>query len=233
MLLRMLKTLTLIGISVSVALTLLQAFLATKMAHADPAPTPTIIMLPAPQTDGAISLEKTLATRRSKRQWTNQSLSLAQIGQLCWAAQGISDPATGKRTAPSARALYPLQLYVVSAEGVFHYLPQGHRLEKIAPEDRRNALGDACGGEPQVKTAALSLVYMADFEKFEAAAGPGSRPMVYLEAGHSAQNVLLQAVALGLGAVPIGAARDPQLREALGLPNNLSAVYVVSAGHPR
>ena len=231
MLWRMIKTLILLGISISLALTLLQAFLASKVAHGDDGPPQ--VTLPAPQTDGSFSLEKALATRRSQRQWSDVPLTTDQVGQLCWAAQGITDPPSGKRTCPSARGTYPLTLYALTADGVFRYVPASHALQRVTAEDKRVALGDACMGQQQVKTAALAFVIAADMGLAREKLGMESSRLVYLECGHCAQNVLLQAVALGLGAVPVGAGRDIDIREALQLPDNLTAAYVIAIGHPR
>lgn len=229
---RTIRNLIYLSIGITVAFQLLQAFLFTKSAHGQAAQPPKIA-LPAPQTDSTFSLERALATRRSKRQWKPTPLTIAQLGQLCWAAQGITDPASGKRTCPSAMAVYPLELYALSADGVFHYLPKEHALERIATDDRRVALGDACRGQQQVKTCANAFVITADMPRAEARLGMGNKPMLYLEAGHCAQNILLQAVALGLGGVPIGAGVDAQIREVLQLPENLTALYVVATGNPQ
>ncbi|MEN6547750.1 MAG: SagB/ThcOx family dehydrogenase [Armatimonadia bacterium] len=226
------RNLIYLSIGITVAFELLQAFVYTKSAHGQPAQTPKIA-LPAPQTDSTFSLEKALATRRSKRQWKPMPLTLAQLGQLCWAAQGITDPASGKRTCPSPMGVYALELYALNADGVFHYLPKEHALERLATEDRRVALGDACRGQQQVKTCATAFVITADMPKAEEKLGMANKQMLCLESGHCAQNILLQAVALGLGAVPIGAGRDAEIREVLQLPDRLTALYVVATGNPQ
>lgn len=226
---RTIRNLIYLSISLTVAFQLLQAFIFTKSAHAQQAR----IALPAPQTDSSFSLEKAFATRRSQRLWKPEPLSVAQLGQLCWAAQGITEPATGKRTCPSPMGVYALELYALNADGVFHYLPKEHALERLATDDRRSALGDACRGQQQVKTCATAFVITADIPKAEAKLGMANKSMLHLESGHCAQNILLQAVSLGIGAVPIGAGREAEIREVLQLPDNLTALYVVATGHPQ
>jgi SagB-type dehydrogenase family enzyme len=188
--------------------------------------------LPEPKTSGLVSLEAALQSRRSRRDFTSQELNPGEISQLLWAAQGITDP-RGFRTAPSAGALYPLELYIVTADGVFHYLPQQHALEVIRGGDHRTALHDAALGQDPVLEAPLVMVIAAVYERTQAKYGPERSPRyVHLEAGHAAQNVLLQAVALDLGAVPIGAFYDAEVQAILGLPEDHEPLYLIPIGHP-
>ena len=89
-----------------------------------------IISLPKPNQNGSMSLEQAIAGRRSWRDFSSKSLTLEQIGQLTWAAQG-KDSKSGYRTTPSAGATYPLELFVVSGDGIFHYLLDEHSLETL------------------------------------------------------------------------------------------------------
>jgi SagB-type dehydrogenase family enzyme len=190
------------------------------------------IALPAPATTGGMSFTEAAAKRRSVREFAPGALSLEQISQLAWAAQGITEPTRGLRTAPSAGALYPLELYLLTEEGVFHYLPQGHKLIQLSDADRRGDLSKAALGQSSVAQAALDIVIAGVFSRTEAKYGERARQYVYIEAGHVGQNIHLQAVALGLGSVSVGAFRDQAVSEALGLPGDQTPLYVIPVGHP-
>ncbi len=189
--------------------------------------------LPTPLARGALSLEEALARRRSVRDFAETPLSLGELGQLLWAAQGITSR-DGYRTAPSAGALYPLELYAVTAETVYHYEPEGHRLSVHLPGDRRPELYAAALSQSPVLEAPAVLVITAVYERTERKYGAERTPRyVHLEAGHAAQNILLQAVALDLGAVPVGAFYDDRVQQALALPADHQPLYLIPAGHPR
>lgn len=193
----------------------------------------TMIELPEPRLDGPFSLEELLSRRRSVRTFSDETLSLEDISQLLWAAQGITDP-RGFRTAPSAGALYPLEIYYVSAEGIFHYIPASHVLERMREGDRRAALSEAALNQAALLEAPATLVITAVFARTEAKYGSDRGPRyVFLEAGHAAQNVLLQAVALDLAGVPIGAFDDAAIQIAVGLTQDQSPIYLIPVGHPR
>jgi SagB-type dehydrogenase family enzyme len=191
------------------------------------------IALPTPLASGAMSLEEALARRRSVRDFAATPLTLTELGQLLWAAQGITSQ-DGRRTAPSAGALYPLELYAVTAEAVYYYEPGGHRLSVHLAGDRRPELYAAALSQATVLEAPAVLVIAAVVERTERKYGAERSPRyVHLEAGHAAQNILLQAVALDLGAVPIGAFYDNQVQQALALPADHQPLYLIPAGHPR
>ncbi len=191
------------------------------------------IPLPSPILTGTLSLEEVLARRRSVRQFNDTPLTLAEVGQLLWAAQGLTDE-RGFRTAPSAGALYPLEVYVVTAEGIFHYEPAGHRLRPVGRGDLRRALQGAALGQEAVGQGAALFVIAAVYERTARKYGVERSPRyVHLEAGHATQNLLLEAVALGLGAVPIGAFDDEQVQQVLGLPADHKPLYLVPVGHPQ
>ncbi len=189
------------------------------------------IALPSVGPAGALRLEDALAARRSVRDFTPQRLTPAEIGRLCWAAQGITG-STGGRTTPSAGALYPLGLHVLTADGVFRYLPELHALERVAIGDRRPALKAAAGGQDAVGDAPAVITITAEPSLVEAKYADRALRYIWLEAGHAAQNVLLEAVALGLGGVPIGAFDDRQVLDALEQPPGILAVYLLLVGHP-
>lgn len=190
------------------------------------------IPLPTPGQRGGVSLEEALTKRRSIRAFTEEGLTWAEISQLLWAGQGITDP-QGFRTAPSAGALYPLELYAATGEGVYHYLPQGHRLAMLSPEDMRLWLWEAGLEQDALREAPAIIVITAIYARTEGKYGPRAERYVRLEAGHAAQNILLQATALDLGAVPIGAFYDQKVQEVLALPSDHEPLYLIPVGHPR
>jgi len=190
------------------------------------------IALPAPRLKGEVGLEETLAARRSVRQFTEEELTLEEISQLLWAAQGIT-AAWGGRTAPSAGALYPLEVYVVTADGLYHYVPQGHKAIVESRADLRGALWRAGLSQNAIREAPAVFVITAVYARTEKKYGGRAERYVKLETGHAAQNLLLQAVALGLGGVPIGAFYDDQVQSALSLPSDHEPLYLIPIGHPR
>jgi SagB-type dehydrogenase family enzyme len=188
--------------------------------------------LPPPRTTGPVSLEESLARRRSVRELGGEPLSHDELGQLLWAAQGTTSP-DGLRSAPSAGALYPLELYVATAEGAYHYLPDSHALEQTAAGDLRPELWRAALSQEPVRQAPAVFVVAGVYERTARKYGSERAPRyVHLEAGHAAQNLLLEAVAMGLGAVPIGAFDDAAIQLALGLPPEQRPLYVIPVGQP-
>jgi len=192
----------------------------------------TIITLPKPNKDGPMSLEKAIAKRRSWRDFSPQPLTFEQISQLCWAAQG-QDAATRYRTAPSAGATYPLELFVITGDGLFRYLPAKHALEKLTDQNLRVTLASAAWGQNFIEEAPLTLVFTAEFARTTRRYGERGIRYVYMEAGHAAQNVHLQAESLGLGSVAVGAFNDDSVSKVLSLPDHLEPIYMVAVGYPR
>jgi SagB-type dehydrogenase family enzyme len=188
--------------------------------------------LPSPRVDGQVSLEAALQGRRSVRSFGDTPLTIEQIGQLLWAAQGVTDD-EGHRTAPSAGATYPLELDVVTADGLARYLPDGHRLAWRGAVDLRATLAEAALGQAAVLEAPLVLVISGVQERTAARYGKRAERYVAMEAGHAAQNVLLEAVSLDLGAVLVGAFDDVAVRRLLGLADGEAPLYLVPVGHPR
>jgi SagB-type dehydrogenase family enzyme len=199
-----------------------------------------LITLPEPDIEGPTSLEQTIASRRSRRDFLPRQLDLEQISQLAWAAQGQSNK-SGYRTVPSAGATYPLELFVVAgdplrrtaANGLFHYLQARHALEKLADSDLRSALASAAWGQGFIEVAPLTLIFVAEFERTTGRYGQRGIRYVYMEAGHAAQNVQLQAEALGLGSVAVGAFDDAAVSKVLQLPDGLEPIYMVTVGYYR
>ena len=181
-----------------------------------------VYTLPTPLYDSETSIEKTLLARRSVRSYADEPLMLAELSQLLWAAQGITSP-SGGRTAPSAGALYPLEVYLLAGEvndlpgGIYHYNPNDHTLTLVAGGDQRQALYEAALSQSAVKDAAAVIVITAIYERTTVKYSQRGIQYVHIEVGSVAQNVYLQAVALDLGTVFIGAFHDDQVREILQL----------------
>ena len=195
----------------------------------------TIIDLPEPRYDSEVSVEKTLLERRSVRKYSDAPLSLNELSQLLWAAQGITDP-EGYRTAPSAGALYPLELYVVAGnvndlpEGVYRYKPKDHKLEMVLAGDKRQGLYGVSLQQSAVKNAAAVIVFAADYDRTTVKYGDRGIQYVHIEVGHSAENTLLQAVALDLSAVVIGAFYDEEMKEVLNIPGGEQPLLILPVG---
>ena len=205
-----------------------------------PTPTPSseqpkVINLPEPQYDSDVSIEQSLLNRRSIRSYTGEPLTLQEVSQLLWAVQGITDP-RGFRTAPSAGALYPLEVYLVAGDvedltsGVYRYEPDGHQLARIIDGDKRAELADAALAQPCVKEGAISIVFAAVYERTTVKYGDRGIRYVHMEAGHAGQNLCLQATAMGLGVVTVGAFHDEQVSKLLNLPQDEKPLYIIPVG---
>jgi len=192
-----------------------------------------VIKLSAPKKRGDISLEEAILKRRSKREFKTAPLSKEQISQLLWAAQGITDPAGFLRASPSAGALYPLEIYIVYSEGVYYYRPNGHILERISSDDVRLALCESALGQRSIASAPLDIIITGVDERTTGKYGDRGVRYVHMEAGHCAQNIHLQAVALGLGSVPIGAFSDKDVSRVLTLPAECKPLYIIPVGYPQ
>ncbi|GAB6058635.1 SagB/ThcOx family dehydrogenase [Desulfonatronum parangueonense] len=196
------------------------------------------LALPPPILAGETSLEQALNKRRSVRRFSNQPLTLQEIGQLLWATQGISDHNRGFRTAPSAGATYPLEVLVVVADakelapGLYRYHPQGHELRIMKQGDHRSALFRAAMSQSPIDSAPATIVITAVQERTESRYGGRAERYVAMEAGHAAQNLSLQAVALDLGTVVIGAFDDTRITELLTLHSGESPLYLIPVGRP-
>ena len=189
------------------------------------------IDLPQPKIFGKKSLEESIYLRRSEREFTKQEVSLEQLSQILWAGQGITDKSFGFRTAPSAGALYPITLYVLNKDGVFKYIPDGHKLVQIQSEDKRPSVGRASLGQAFVRNAPLSIVISGNFNVSQAKYGARAFRYVCMEIGHISQNIHLQVVALGLGSVPVGAFWDDVVRKNLDIPDTQAPLYIIPIGH--
>jgi SagB-type dehydrogenase family enzyme len=194
---------------------------------------PKLIRLPDPEPSAAMSAAEAIARRRSRRAFAARDLSRGQLAGLCWAAQGITDPRQGFRAAPSAGALFPMTVFVVGREGVFEYEPGPHALRAARPGDVRRELRALALDQSYVATAPICLVVAMDVKRTASKYGIDAERYCLLEAGHIAQNVLIQATAMGLGAVPVGAFDVEEVAALLGLPRRLEPVYLIPVGHLR
>ncbi|MBP8821123.1 MAG: SagB/ThcOx family dehydrogenase [Brachymonas sp.] len=194
--------------------------------------------LPPPALNGAHSLAQLLKQRRSVRNFAPAPLTLAHIGQLLWAAQGIT--ADGKlRTAPSAGALYPLELYVVAGHveglpsGVYHYQPHGHCLVPVVSGDKRHELASAAVKQMWIATAPAVVVFGAVHARTAAKYGSRASRYVHIEVGHAAENLFLQAQDLDLATADIGAFDDQEVARVLRLPGDVAPLLLMPVGVPR
>jgi SagB-type dehydrogenase family enzyme len=196
-----------------------------------------ILRLPPPQHTAVDSFESVLIARRSIRAFTTMPVSLTQLAHLLWAGNGISS-VDGRRTAPSAGGLYPLTLHVAAGNvrnapaAVYCYQPNGHRLVTTAPGDVRTALADAAFDQSWIATAPAVIVIAGSVERTAEKYGERAAQYVSFEAGAAAQNIALQAVALGLGSAVIGAFYDAELGHALALPTDQCPFAIIAVGHP-
>ncbi len=194
--------------------------------------------LPKPTTDGSISIEKAIAGRRSIRNFSDKPLTLAHVSQLLWAAQGITEPKRGLRAAPSAGACYPISLYLVAGRvegldpGLYQYSSAGHLLRKKISADLRQGLSKAALGQDCVAMAPAVIGLAADYGRIRPRYGDRSVRYTDMEAGHIGQNVSLQAAALGLGSVMVGAFDEAAVKTVLSLPPEEVPLYLIPLGHP-
>lgn len=190
-----------------------------------------------PLRESACSLERALCERQSVREFGNAPLSVAALSQLLWSGQGASRG--GHRTSPSAGALYPLELYLVAGNvreivpGVYRYDAARHRISRIAEGDRRSAVAEAALGQTWMADAAAILAIAAVERRTTRKYGRRGVRYVHMEAGHAGQNVLLQAVALGLAAAPVGAFDDGAVGAILALGAHEQPLYLIAVGEPR
>jgi len=207
-----------------------------------------MIPLPAPRPDGPMSVEEAVEQRRSVRSFPGDALDLESLSQLLWAAQGVTQPSEeppegfrwewmgGLRTAPSAGALYPLELYALvgSVEslspGLYRYVPTAHALELVAGEDLRDALWGAALRQTAIREAPVTLVFAAVIARTAAKYGDRAERYVHIEVGSAAENVYLQVEPLGLGTVFMGAFDDAAVRDVLGLPGDQDVFGIMPVG---
>jgi SagB-type dehydrogenase family enzyme len=194
------------------------------------------ILLPQPEKRGSVSIEKAFRDRRSRRSFSEKPLTLKQLSQLLWAAQGMTD--TGKmRTVPSAGVTYPLEVYVVVRNvenlepGIYHFESDRNTLTSILTGDKSNDLMTASLEQEFVVTAAMSLVFTAVYERTTDRYGERGERYVHIEVGHAGQNIYLQCESLGLGTAAVGAFNDQKVANILNLPEEEKPLYIMPIGH--
>lgn len=191
-----------------------------------------ILSLPKVSTNGGMSLKEALWKRRSVRAYSDRVLNTEQIGALCWAAQGITNPEKGLRTAPSAMTLYSIQVFVVNSEGVYAYLPAEHALRLVQKGAILEKLRLLPPNPPMLGKAPVILVLGMNLAPLAERVGGRAERYAFMETGHVAQNVLLQATALGLGSIPVGGFDEEKVSELLKLPEGIRPVYLLPVGYP-
>lgn len=191
------------------------------------------IELPKPKFKGEMSLEESIYLRKSVRSFSDKEIEIEQISQLLWAAQGKNN---SKRTAPSAGAIYPLEIYVfIKKKGIYHYnFRRKELILEIEEEQNENLLKQLAQfslNQNFIYEASLNLIICIDFPKIIRGYGERGKRYALIEVGHCAQNVHLEAVSLGLGSVPIGAFQDKLIKDLLQLPENLDPIYIIPIGY--
>lgn len=207
----------------------------------------TTIQLPSPDLDGRVSVEKTLATRRSVRDFENEPMSLAALAQLCWAAQGVTRKEDvppgwswgnwqgGRRTAPSAGAMYPLELYVIAGSvegldpGVYKYKPLSHELLHVTAGDKRSQMVTRGPGQKWMAEAPCLFV-VAGTSRLDARFGERAARYLHFEVGHVVENICLQSVALEFGSTVVGSFVEDTVKQVLGMPADQTPLAIVPVG---
>jgi len=197
------------------------------------------IYLPSPSQSSNVSLEEAIARRRSIRNSRPEAISELELSQLLWAAQGILD-STYRRAAPSAGATYPLEIFIACGqngitnidEGIYHYRPHSHSLTRHYKGDVRAELEMAALGQEFIYQAPVNIIICAIYERTLRRYGGRGERYVHMEVGHAGQNIYLQASALGLGTVAIGAFDDEEVREVLRLDKQYKPLYIMPVGKP-
>ena len=194
-----------------------------------------MIKLPEPRYESNVSIEETLVKRRSVRDYTREPLTLTEVSQLLWAAQGTTSDGI-YRAAPSAGALYPLEVYMIAGNiegldaGAYRYKPKGHELVMFLEGDMRSRLTDAALGQGPVRNAAIDIVLTSVYDRITRKYGDRGVRYALIEIGHVGQNICLQATAMDLGSVCIGAFYDDQVRALLKLPEEEAPLYIIPVG---
>jgi len=199
-----------------------------------------VIKLPPPLLKGKVSLEEAITKRRAVRRYRPESLALFQLSQILWSAQGVTGGGR-LRAAPSAGATYPLEIFVVIGKqsieeletGIYHYEVDSHSLSLHKPGDFRIDLARAALDEGFIAVAPVDIVICALYTRTSYRYGRRGERYVHMEVGHVGQNIHLQAVALGLATVEVGAFDDEDVRKVLGVEEQIKPLYIMPIGKPR
>lgn len=193
------------------------------------------VRLPPPGDDSGMTLEEAVERRRSVRSYSDDPVSLPELSAVLHAAQGITSE-RGYRAAPSAGATYPMAVYVVAERvdelrpGIYAYSPETSTLETLRTGAFLSDLAGAALGQPCITNAALAVVILADYSVTTDVYGERGVRYVHMEAGHISQNIYLQATALGLGTVAVGAFDDDGVAGLLGVEEDLEPMYIMPLG---
>jgi len=212
--------------------TLLVAFLCTTCAQNE-----IKIKLPDPVLDGKVSIEKVLNERRSVRAYKDTPLTEQNLSQLLWAGQGITDKASKKRTAPSARAKYPIELYMVVfnvegiEKGVYLYVPDGHEIVKVFGDEKHTDIIKAAGSQASVSKCAVAFIIAGNYKKMSENYNEQAMLFTHTEVGHVSQNIALQGVALNIGSVVLGGFQPDNMAKLFNFPEYIRPIYVMPVGN--
>jgi len=207
-----------------------------------------VIKLPSPQSKGKVSLEETILRRRSVRRFRREAIDLPQLGQILWSAQGITG-SRGFRATPSAGATYPLEIFAVIGRrgvilgereqaseelpaGIYRYEPESHSLSLHKATDLRPDVARASLDQEFIVQAPVAIVICALYDRTSSRYGRRAERYVHMEVGHAGENIHLQAVALGLATVEVGAFSDEGVKEVLGLDERVQPLYIMPVGRP-
>lgn len=199
------------------------------------------IALPGAATDGEASVERAISRRRSRRSFAATTLSKAQLAQILWAAQGITGPRGRMRAAPSAGATFPMELLLAVGKGgvdglpvgVYRYVPSDHALAPLMARDVRREVAAAALGQGFLAEAPVVVLMAADYRRTAVRYGERGARYVHMEVGHIGQNIYLQAEALGLATVAVGAFDDEAIAHVFELPGELAPLYLMPVGYAR
>ena len=199
------------------------------------------IQLPTPAFDGTVSVERAIKERRTIRDFRPRPLNMAQLSQLLWSAQGITDEKKGLRAAPSGGARYPLDVYAVVGDGgveglepgVYCYHPSKHTIELVTTGDKRRDVAGSSLGQVWMATAPVIFVITAEYERITRKYAERGVRYAQIEVGHVGQNIFLQSVALGLGAGIVGAFGDDEVAKAIGAPKKHEPLIIMPVGYTK
>ncbi len=200
-----------------------------------------VIQLSKPTYEGKVSVERAIKERRTIRDFRPRPLTLAQLSQLFWSGQGITDERSGFRAAPSGGALYPLDVYAVVGDGgveglqsgVYHYQPESHSIQLIGKGDRRKDVAGASLWQMWIARAPIIFVITSEYERITLKYGQRGIRYAHIEVGHVGQNIFLQSGALGLGAGIVGAFHDDAVAKAIGAPKAHKPLIIMPVGYKK
>ncbi|MBW1961836.1 MAG: SagB/ThcOx family dehydrogenase [Deltaproteobacteria bacterium] len=195
--------------------------------------------LPPADFTGKVALERTIKQRRTIRSFSSAPLTLKQFAQLLWAAYGTTDDRGFMRAVPSAGALYPMDIYAVVGTGgietiqagIHHYEPRKHTVVLLGRGDFRNEISKASLFQTWMAVAPLMIVITAEYDRITGRYGDRGIRYAIMESGHIAQNIFLQAEALGLGAGIVGAFNDRGVNRVMNIPSSHEPLLIMPVGY--